>query len=135
MKTNRSILLVDDDSDILSQLKTLLEIEGYKVFLTDNSKEALKVFNQELPDAVATDLMMEEMDSGFMLTYQIKKTEHGRKIPVILMTSAAYVTGFKFDAYTSEEKEWLKCDAVLNKPISVEELIQKIDQYYEVAGK
>jgi hypothetical protein len=46
------------------------------------------------------------------------------------MTSAAHVTGFKFDAYTPEEKEWLKCDYVLNKPISVEELIQKMESYY-----
>lgn len=135
MKTNRSILIVDDDSDIISQLKALLENEGYTVYTSSDSKEALKIFNEKKPDAVATDLMMEEMDSGFMLTYQIKKTELGRKIPVIMMTSAAYVTGFKFEAYTPEEKEWLKCDAVLNKPISVEDLIQKIDQYYEVAKK
>ncbi len=135
MKTNRSILIVDDDTDIISQLKALLENEGYTVYTSTDSKEALKIFNEKKPDAVATDLMMEEMDSGFMLTYQIKKTELGRKIPVIMMTSAAYVTGFKFEAYTAEEKEWLKCDAVLNKPISVEDLIQKIDQYYEVAKK
>ncbi len=131
MQTNRSILLVDDDCDIIAQLKALLELDGFKVFSTDNSKEALEIFNREKPDAVATDLMMEEMDSGFTLTYQIKKTEHGRKIPVVLMTAAAHVTGFRFETYTSEEKEWLKCDAILNKPISVEDLEKKINEFYQ----
>jgi len=62
------------------------------VFVANNSRKAFEIFEAELPDAVATDLMMEEMDSGFMLTYQIKKTEHGKKIPVIILTSATYVT-------------------------------------------
>ena len=131
MEKKRKILIVDDDPDILSQLQLLLESAGYQVFVANNSRKAFEIFEAELPDAVATDLMMEEMDSGFMLTYQIKKTEHGRKIPVIILTSATYVTGYKFDAFTSEEKDWLKCDAILNKPINVEELIQKIDSYFE----
>ena len=130
MEKKRKILLVDDDPDILSQLELLLKSHGYEVFTADTSHKAFEIFQKELPDAVATDLMMEEMDSGFMLTYQIKKTEHGKKIPVIVLTSATYVTGYKFDAFTTEEKDWLKCDAVLNKPINVEELIQKIDSFF-----
>lgn len=134
MNDKKKILIVDDDTDILSQLQVQLEALEYTVLTCDSSKQAFEVFKKELPDAVATDLMMEEMDSGFMLTYQIKKTEHGRKIPVILMTSAAYVTGFKFDAFTSDEKNWLRCDAVLNKPITVEELVSKVESFYE-SGK
>ncbi|MBI2419664.1 MAG: response regulator [Ignavibacteriales bacterium] len=131
MDHKRTILIVDDDPDILSTLEILLVANGYKVFSADNSKTALEIYQREQPDAVATDLMMEEMDSGFMLNYHIKKTAHGRSIPVIMMTAAAHVTGYKFDAYTSDEKEWLKCDALLNKPISVDMLIAKIDSFYE----
>lgn len=131
MDNKRSILIVDDDPDILSTLEILLIANGYKVFSADNSKTALEIYQREQPDAVATDLMMEEMDSGFMLNYHIKKTAHGRSIPVIMMTAAAHVTGYKFDAYTTDEKEWLKCDALLNKPISVDMLIAKIDSFYE----
>lgn len=133
MEHKRSILVVDDDPDILSQLEILLQNNGYKVYTADNSKTALEIYQREQPDAVATDLMMEEMDSGFMLNYHIKKTAHGRTIPVIMMTAAAHVTGYKFDAYTSDEKEWLKCDALLNKPISVEALIAKVEAFYETA--
>ncbi len=131
MSEKRKILIVDDDPDILSQMRVILEANNYTVYTCDNSREAFDLFEEIKPDAVASDLMMEEMDSGFMLTYKIKKTEHGKKIPVILLTSATYVTGYKFDAFTQEEKDWLKCDAVLNKPISVEELMKKIESFFE----
>jgi CheY-like chemotaxis protein len=133
MSEKRKILIVDDDPDILSQMRVILEANNYTVYTCDNSREAFDIFEEVKPDAVASDLMMEEMDSGFMLTYKIKKTEHGKKIPVILLTSATYVTGYKFDAFTQEEKDWLKCDAVLNKPISVEELMKKIESFFEEA--
>jgi CheY-like chemotaxis protein len=133
MSEKRKILIVDDDADILSQMRVILEANNYIVYTCDNSREAFDIFEEVKPDAVASDLMMEEMDSGFMLTYKIKKTEHGKKIPVILLTSATYVTGYKFDAFTQEEKDWLKCDAVLNKPISVEELLKNIESFFEAA--
>jgi CheY-like chemotaxis protein len=133
MSEKRKILIVDDDADILSQMRVILEANNYIVYTCDNSREAFDIFEEVKPDAVASDLMMEEMDSGFMLTYKIKKTEHGKKIPVILLTSATYVTGYKFDAFTQEEKDWLKCDAILNKPIAVEELMKKIESFFEEA--
>jgi CheY-like chemotaxis protein len=75
------------------------------------------------------DLIMEQMDSGFVLTHRIKKTEHGKKIPVFILTSATYETGFKFSASTEEEKEWIKCDGILHKPVVVEELITKLENF------
>ena len=51
---------------------------------------------------------MEEHDSGFILCYRIKKDEHGKNIPVFILTSATYDTGFKFGAGTFEEEEWIK---------------------------
>ena len=74
---------------------------------------------------------MEEYDKGFVLCYRIKKDSWGKNIPVFLLTSATYTTGFKFSSSTSEEKEWIKCDEVINKPVSVDDLIGKIENYYK----
>jgi CheY-like chemotaxis protein len=60
----------------------------------------------------------------------MKKDELGKNIPVILLTSATYVTGMKFGASTKEEKEWIHADGWLNKPIVVDDLINKIEDYY-----
>lgn len=126
------ILLVDDDIDLLEQNKLLLQNKGFEVITAETGKEGFQVFKDVLPDAVIVDLIMEEPDSGFVLCHRIKRTEHGKKIPVYILTSATYETGFKFSATTDEEKEWIKSDDVLNKPVSVDELISKLDNYRRI---
>ena len=127
---DKKILLVDDDLDLLEQNKMLLESKGFKVVTAEGSKKGWEVFKQELPDAAIVDLIMEEHDSGFILSYKIKKDEHGKNIPVFILTSATYITGFKFGASTEEEKEWIKCDGILNKPIIIEDLVNKLDVFF-----
>lgn len=131
----KKILLVDDDIDLLEQNKLLLESRNYEVFTAASGKEGWEVFNRIKPDAAVLDLIMEEHDSGFILSYKIKKDAHGKTIPVFVVTSAAYVTGFKFGASTEEEKEWLKCDGILNKPVVIEELAQKLNEFWALHKK
>ena len=128
---DKKILLVDDDLDLLEQNKILLESKGFKVVTAEGSKKGWEVYKQEMPDAAILDLIMEEHDSGFILSYKIKKDEHGKNIPVFILTSATYVTGFKFGASTEEEKEWLKCDGILNKPIMIDDLVNKLEGFFD----
>jgi len=130
----KKILLVDDDIDLLEQNKMLLEAKGFQIITAENAEDGYKVFQKEKPDAAIIDLIMEQMDSGFILAYKIKKTAHGKQMPVFILTSATYETGFKFSASTNEEKEWIKCDGILNKPVVIEELLSKLEAY-EVAPK
>ena len=127
----KKILLVDDDIDLLEQNKLLLETKGFKVVTAESGKDGWKLFQQEKPDAAIVDLIMEEMDSGFILCHRMKTSDHGKKIPVFMLTSATYDTGFKFSASTAEEKEWLKCDGILNKPVVIEELISKLENFID----
>ncbi len=127
----KKILLVDDDIDLLEQNKILMESKGFEVVTASSGKEGLEVFNAEQPDAVIVDLIMEQHDSGFILCHKIKRTELGKRIPVFILTSATYETGFKFSAATKEEKEWIKCDGILNKPVVVEELLSKFDNFFK----
>ncbi len=123
----KKILLVDDDIDLLEQNQLLLESKGFEVITAESGKEGFETFKKVKPDAAIVDLIMEEQDAGFVLCHRIKSTEHGKKIPVYILTSATFDTGFKFSATTPEEKEWIKCDGVLNKPVSVEELVSKLN--------
>ncbi len=125
----KRILLVDDDIDLLEQNKLLLENRGFEVLTAETGKEGFETFKNVVPDAAIVDLIMEEPDAGFVLCHRIKNTDHGKKIPVFILTSATYETGFKFSASTDEEKEWIKSDGVLNKPVSIDELISKLDNY------
>ena len=126
----KKILYVDDDPDQVEQNKLLLESKNYLVATAFSGKEGWEVYKQTKPDAVVIDLIMEEHDSGFILSYKIKKEARGEKIPVFIVTSATYLTGFKFGSSTEEEREWIKCDAILNKPVVLEELVQKLDEFW-----
>ncbi|MCU7496276.1 MAG: response regulator [Ignavibacteria bacterium] len=130
----KKILLVDDDIDLLEQNKIMLESKGYKVVTAENVEDGWNQFKKEKPEAAIVDLIMEEHDSGFILCHRIKKDSYGKTIPVFLLTSATYFTGFKFGSSTNEEKEWINCDAVLNKPIVLEELLKKIEHFFEAVA-
>jgi two-component system alkaline phosphatase synthesis response regulator PhoP len=127
----KKVLLVDDDIDLLEQNKTLLEAKGVEVFTAESGEEGIKKFADVKPDAAIVDLIMEEHDSGFVLCHKLKKTDIGKKIPVFILTSATYETGFKFSATTLEEQKWIKCDGLINKPVVIDDLVSKINKYYE----
>lgn len=127
----KKIIIVDDDIDLLEQNKVLLESKGVEVITAETAEEGIQKFNEYKPDAAIIDLIMEEHDSGFVLCHRLKKTEKGKNIPVFILTSATYETGFKFSATTAEEQKWIKCDGLINKPVVIDDLISKINKYYE----
>lgn len=135
MSIPKKILLVDDDIDLLEQNKVLIESKGYEVITAGSSKEGWEIFKKIKPDAAVVDLIMEEHDSGFILCYRIKKDEHGKNIPVFILTSATYDTGFKFGASTNEEKEWIKADAIVNKPVVIDDFVKKLESFFSLNEK
>jgi DNA-binding response OmpR family regulator len=134
-EVKKKVLLVDDDIDLIDQNKMLLESKGYEVVTAENVKDAWDTFQKEKPDAAVLDLIMEEHDSGFVLAHRIKRDAYGKTIPVFLLTSATYVTGMKFGVSSSEEQEWINCDAWFNKPINIDELSNKLEECLEKYGK
>jgi len=125
---SKKILMVDDDVDLIEQYKPMLEQAGYEFASAYDSKEGLEKFKSFQPDATIVDLSMEHFDSGFVLCHRIKNTDHGKKIPVIIMTSAGQDTGYRFSTDTAEEKNWIKADDYLEKPISPRDLVQYLDE-------
>ena len=122
----RTVLLVDDDSDFLFQQRVQLEAAGFEVLAADGQAEATEILGRLRPDLAVIDLMMENADAGFTLSYHIKKKDP--TIPVIMVTSVNSVTGMDFDAATDQERSWIKADAFLAKPIRFEQLKHQIDR-------
>jgi len=118
--SKKTILLVDDDIDFLTQYEYQLKSMGFDVCCAENSEQALELLEARQIDLAVVDLMMEHMDDGFVLCHRIKQTD--RPIPVILVTAVTRETGLEFDASNDQERSWLKADAVLAKPIRFEQL-------------
>jgi CheY-like chemotaxis protein len=73
--------------------------------------------------------MMEHYDSGFTLSHRIKSNPETKDIPLVMVTSVRRETEMVFDASTKEEKEWIKVDGFLEKPISPEDLSAVVTKY------
>ncbi len=122
----RTVLVVDDDIDLLTQLRMQFETIGYTVITAEGEREAEKVLETTKPDVAILDLMMENMDAGFTLSYHIKKKYP--EVPVVIMTGVTRETGLEFDITSKEERSWVKADAILDKPIRFEQLLREIER-------
>jgi CheY-like chemotaxis protein len=119
------VLLVDDDADLVFQLKVQLEAAGYAVKTAESLKEGRELIDSYKPDIAVIDLMMEEMDAGFTLSYQIKKKYPG--VPVILLTGVTRETGLEFEA--DGGRSWVKADLIIAKPVRFEQLKRELDRF------
>jgi DNA-binding NtrC family response regulator len=126
MNKTKTILIVDDDIDYLIQQKAILEPEGFNVITAEGVNRAREVIKENQFDLAVVDLMMENMDSGFVLSYELKKK--APQVPVIMVTAVTSQTGFEFDSVTENEKKWIKADAIFTKPVRAEQLIKEINR-------
>lgn len=82
-----SILLVDDEPDILTAWHLILVGEGYEVRCAGNGAEALHFLNDWRPDLIITDWMMPLVDGGELCRH-IKSHPELSRIPVLVHTAA-----------------------------------------------
>ena len=121
-----TILVVDDDPDFLLQTRMMLEVAGYKVLAATSLKEADEVLALNKPDLIVADLMMEYLDAGLVLCHRVKKKDP--HMPVILVTAVTSETGVEFEITSSDERSWIKADAILTKPVRSGQLKSEIDR-------
>ncbi len=125
----KTILLADDDPDVIFQVKHHLERWGYEVVAVESRADAERYLESGCPDLAILDLMMEEEDSGFILSYRIKKCRPG--VPVIISTAVAAERGISFDINSPGSKSWIKADHYLEKGYRMEELKLLVKKYLD----
>ncbi|HNW58646.1 MAG TPA: response regulator [bacterium] len=124
MEEKKRILLVDDDPDFVEINRMILEAEDYAVDAADTVTAALRMLHESHYDVLVIDLMMEERDSGFTLTYAVRSDERLRNLPILMLTSAQEKTGFQFEF--SQDQEWMKVDDFAAKPLKPADLVARI---------
>jgi two-component system response regulator MprA len=86
MKNKKFVILcVDDDADILDQMQTVLEANGYIMIGAGSAEAGLKQYKEDNPDLVIIDLMMEEVDAGTSLVKELQAL--GNKAPVFMLSA------------------------------------------------
>jgi DNA-binding response OmpR family regulator len=95
-----TILIVDDEQPLRELLADVLEMDGHRVMMAGNGREALTIVARDRPDLVVSDVMMPLLN-GVGLCRQIKADPSTASVPVILMSSVGphVVAGSGADAF------------------------------------
>jgi DNA-binding response OmpR family regulator len=112
---SQTILVVDDEPNLVDLIRMTLERENYHVIEADNGYKAIQRLREELPDLVLLDVMMPEMDG----LETLKEIRAFSNIPVIMLT----VRATEQDKVRGLE---LGADDYIAKPFSHRELVQRI---------
>lgn len=119
--SQKKILVVDDEADLVETLRFPLEMEGFNVMVCYNGEDALNQARKENPDLILLDLMLPKLD-GYKVCRLLKFDERYKHIPILMLT-----------AKTQEKDKFLGKETGANeyiaKPFDIDELVQKVKSY------
>jgi DNA-binding response OmpR family regulator len=115
----KKILFVDDEPDMTSLFKKVLESAGFSVDVFNNSADTLKDFKPHFYDLVMLDIVMPKMD-GFDLYKELRKVDPDVKV-CFLTASEKYREGLREGEYQTLSK-----DLFIQKPLSIKDLRKEI---------
>jgi CheY-like chemotaxis protein len=126
-ETKKTILIVDDEPDVVSYLEMLLRDHGYDTVSASNGREAMELVRKMRPDLITLDISMPEA-SGTRFYKEIKTDPALASIAVVIVTA---VTGYGGDPYGYEKfmrgrKIVPPPDGFFPKPIEPEKLLEVI---------
>lgn len=119
----KKILLVDDDKTLQTVLTRYLEKRGYSVRVVTSGVQGLKVFSQDPPDIVVSDIVMPGMD-GLEFCRRLRATKPGQLVPFLFLTA-------KKDLEDRIQGHHIGADDYITKPFEPLELLAKIEAQLE----
>src|SRR5436309_1340765 len=116
MAQTKTILIVDDDKDLVQGLQLVLEGQGYRVVKAHDGAAGLAAAEREQPDLVVVDMMMPKK-SGFLVLEGLKT-----KNPALKMIMMTANEGARHRAYA----EMLGVDDYLRKPFAMDKFLESV---------
>jgi DNA-binding response OmpR family regulator len=116
----RTVLLVDDDQEVIHGMRALLENKGYRVMTASDGNAGLIVAERENPDLVIVDMMMPKK-SGFLVLEKLKGKK--KALPKVIMITAN--EGGRHRAYA----EMLGVDDYIRKPFAMDRLLESVRKH------
>ena len=128
MAEKKTILVVDDEPDIVNLTQKFLELEDYDTITCNNGKEALKIVEENYPDIVLIllDVMMPGL-SGWEVLQNLKNNDLFKNILVVLFT----VKSFNEDI---QKGKALGADGYITKPFSGNDLLKYVKKLLKEKG-
>jgi DNA-binding response OmpR family regulator len=116
----KKILVVEDDPVGARVLRDFLVANGYYTAVARSGPEGIAAFHREKPDLMLIDVMLPRKN-GFEVCFEVKRTEHGKRMPVLLM-SAVYTD----HEHATRYAETLQAQGYLVKPFDLHALLEQV---------
>ena len=116
--SKQTILVVDDERDLLDLIEYNLKKEGFKVLKAENGEEGISKAKEHKPDLILLDIMMPKMD-GLEAVEIMRKDDDLKKAPIIFLTARS-------DEKTEIDGLNKGGDDYITKPISTTKLVSRI---------
>ncbi len=113
------ILIIEDELNIRSNLKEILEIKGFEAITASDGPEGIEMAKKHLPDIILCDIKMPGKD-GYQVKKELSNNDNTVSIPFIYLTAKAEITDIKYGMK-------LGADDYLIKPIKAAELVDSIE--------
>lgn len=117
----KTVLVADDDPDILGIVSMSLETQGYTVYKAANGREAVDGTRAHQPDLVLMDMMMPVV-SGYEAVGELKADAATRDIPVVGLSAKAMTTDM-------ERATTAGIDAYITKPFRITQVLSVVAKY------
>lgn len=121
-----TVLIVDDDADIVDLTRLVLEGGGYRVLQARSGDEALLRVEESLPDLILLDINMPGMD-GWQVLRVLKRDDRTQAIPVAMFSIKMQVRDKTMGMQQGA------CDFI-NKPFSCDELLGRVRRIFDTLG-
>ncbi len=115
------ILIVEDDPTLQAIYKNALEKHGYVVETVTTGSKAIEILSLKSINMILLDIMLPGKMNGFDVIEQIRRNEHWRNIPIIILTN--------LDSEKQMALECGACDYFIKTEMDIKILIEKIQGY------
>ena len=123
--SDKRILIVDDEPDMVSIIENRLKKENYQVDTAYNGIEAISRVKKNIPDAIVLDVMMPEKD-GYQVCAELKGSPGYKEIPIIMLTAVAdHVCSTRYTHYDGMNME--ADDYIPKGPDAIEQIVQSLE--------
>ena len=124
MPDKKTILCVEDESEMIDLMRLILERRGFRFVGAEGGQEGLALIRQEMPDLILLDLMMPGVD-GWEVYRQLKADADLKEIPVIVVTAKAQSIDKVLGLHIA------RVDDYITKPFGPQELLESINRVFE----
>ena len=122
------VLVVDDDSDILDSVTTVLKSQPYRLQTAQDGRQCLEMIAKKIPDLLILDLLMPKVD-GFTVIRELRRDPRYTELPILVLTAVFEDASRR--RYELETGRRMNVQGYLEKPVAPAELLRRVGEVLE----